>query len=115
VGGASHAIDRDPGRQHRSHVQHHPCSDPHHGEVFFVGNYEPSGAYPTDEAFESFIVPRCTAAFKEYTGLDIATAQDLDFSAFYPTAKGWGSGDRKVICYAVKVGDSNLTQSIKKA
>ena len=34
--------------------------------------------------------------------------------AFYPTAKGWGSGDRKVICYAVKVDDSKLTKSIKK-
>jgi hypothetical protein len=96
-------------------VQHHPCTEAHHGEVFFVGNDKPSGAYPSDDAFTSFVRDRCIPAFNQYTGLDIATAADLDFSAFYPTAKGRGDGDRKMICYAVRVDGSKFTQSVKKA
>ncbi|TME12330.1 MAG: hypothetical protein E6I65_03875 [Chloroflexi bacterium] len=97
-------------------VQHHPCTDLHDGEVFFVGNYEPSaGTYPSDPEFFNFISDRCTGAFTSYSGLDINTTQDFDFSAFTPTSEGWGKGDRKVTCYAVKVDGTKLNTSIKKA
>lgn len=97
-------------------VQHHPCDQAHGGEVIFVGNYEPdSSTYPTDDQFLDFVSDRCIAAFNDYTGLNYDTATDLDFSAFTPTSEGWGDGDRKVICYAVKVDESQFTQSIKKA
>jgi hypothetical protein len=97
-------------------VQHHPCTDLHDAEVFYVSNYEPaSGTYPTDPQFLDFIRDRCTGAFTTYTGLDYTSAQDLDFSAFTPTADGWGKGDRKVICYAVKVDATKFNASIKKA
>ena len=43
------------------------------------------------------------------------TTQDFDFSAFTPTSEGWGKGDRKVTCYAVKVDGTKLNTSIKKA
>jgi hypothetical protein len=97
-------------------VQHHPCTDLHDAEVFFIGNYEPStGTYPSDPEFFNFISDRCTGAFNAYTGLDIKTTQDLDFSAFTPTSEGWGKGGRKVTCYAVKVDGTKLNESIKKA
>ena len=31
-----------------------------------------------------------------------------------PTSDSWGSGDRKVICYAIRSDESLLTKSIKK-
>ena len=96
-------------------VQHHPCTDPHDGEVFYIGNYEPStGTYPSDDEFLAFINDRCTGAFNTYTGLDYTTAQELDFAAFTPTSAGWGNGDRKVMCYAVKVDQTQFDASIKK-
>jgi Septum formation len=96
-------------------VQHHPCTDLHDGEVFYVGNYEPStGTYPSDAEFLNFVRDRCTGAFNTYTGLDYTSTQDLDFSAFTPTAEGWGKGNRKVTCYAVKVDNSQFNASIKK-
>lgn len=97
-------------------VQHHPCTDVHDGEVFYVGNYEPStGTYPSDPEFLNYIRDRCVGAFTAYTGLDYNSTQDLDFSAFTPTSAGWGKGDRKVTCYAVKVDGTKFDASIKKA
>ena len=97
-------------------VQHHPCTEVHDGEVFYVANYEPStGTYPSDPEFLNFISDRCTGAFSTYTGLDINTTKDFDFSAFTPTSEGWGKGDRKVTCYAVKFDGTKLNTSIKKA
>ena len=84
--------------------------------MIFVGSYEPSSTtYPSDPQFLDFIRDRCTGAFNQYTGLDYTTAQDLDFSAFTPTSEGWGKGDRKIICYAVKVDGSQFNGTIKKA
>jgi hypothetical protein len=97
-------------------IQHHPCTDLHDAEVFYVSNYEPAGdTYPNDSQFLDFIRDRCTGAFNTYTGLDYTKAQDLDFSAFTPTADGWGKGDRKIICYAVKVDGTQFSAAIKKA
>ena len=97
-------------------VQHHPCTDLHDAEVFYVGNYEPStSTFPSDTEFVNFIRDRCTGAFNTYTGLDFNTAADLDFSAFYPTSEGWSDGDRQITCYVVKVDDTQFNASIKKA
>jgi putative regulator of septum formation len=97
-------------------VQHHPCTEVHDGEVFYVGNYEPATTtYPSDPDFFNFISDRCTGAFSAYTGLDINTTQNYDFSAFTPTVDGWGKGGRKVTCYAVKVDGTKFNASIKKA
>ena len=97
-------------------VQHHPCTDPHGAEVVYVGKYEGgTSTYPTDDEFFAHISTVCPPAFNTYTGLDFETAQDLDMSAFTPTSEGWGKGDRKIICYAVRVDDAKMTQSIKKA
>jgi Septum formation len=97
-------------------VQHHPCTDVHSAEVVFVGNYSPAtDTLPTDEAFVTFFEANCTPAFNAYTGLDFATDPTYDMSAFTPTADGWGSGDHKVICYAVRLDSGTMNASIKKA
>ena len=97
-------------------VQHHPCTDLHDAEVFYVGKFEPATTtFPSDAEFVSFIRDRCTGAFNTYTGLDFNTAQDLDYSAFYPTSEGWSDGDRQITCYVVKVDQSQFNASMKKA
>jgi hypothetical protein len=96
-------------------VQHRPCTDLHDAEVFYVGNYEPStGTYPTDSQFFDFIVDRCSGAFATYTGQDLSSTHDLDFRPFWPTSEGWGKGERKITCYAVKFDGTKLAASIKK-
>lgn len=96
-------------------VQHHPCTDAHTAEVVFVGNYSPAtDTYPAEDAFLTFFENSCTAAFNAYTGLDYATDPTYDMSAFTPTPEGWGSGDRKIICYAVRLDQGPMSSSIRK-
>jgi hypothetical protein len=97
-------------------VQHHPCTEKHDAEVVFVGNYSPVGStYPTDDEFKTFFQDTCTQAFDAYTGLTFATDTTYDMSAFSPTQEGWTGGDHKVICYAVRIDNSQMTTSVKKA
>jgi len=86
-------------------VQHHPCSDLHGGEVFFIGKVpgESGAAYPSDDAFVSFIGAQCVPAFKAYTGRDFDTDTIYDFSYLTPTTSGWAKGDRVVDCFVVRI------------
>lgn len=96
-------------------VQHHPCTDAHSGEVVFVGDYSPAtSTHPTSSDVEAFVGSTCIPAFTSYTGLDWNTATDYDLGWFWPTEEGWGKGDHKVICYAIRADLTNFTQSIKK-
>ena len=53
-------------------VQHHPCTDPHLAEVFFVGDYDvASTTYPTEDAFQSFVLDRCIGAFETMSAVAI--------------------------------------------
>jgi hypothetical protein len=94
-------------------VQHHPCSDPHLAEVFYVGDYDlASSTYPTEDAFQSFVLDRCIGAFQAYTGRSY-DAQELDVQPFWPTEEGWGNGDKEVTCFAVRVDGGQITGSVK--
>lgn len=96
-------------------VQHHPCTESHGAEVVFVGNYSPvTNTYPGDAEFSAFFQNTCTTAFNTYTGIDFATDTLYDMAAFTPTSDGWAKNDRKVICYAVRLDDAKMTQSIRK-
>jgi len=96
-------------------VQHHPCSDPHTAEVFFVADYDPASAtYPTEDAFQSFVLDRCLGAFQSYTGRAWQDAQELDVQPFWPTEEGWGKGDKEVTCFAVRVDGGKITGSVKQ-
>ena len=96
-------------------VQHHPCTDPHLAEVFYVRDYDVASAtYPTEDAFQSFVLDRCIGAFQSYTGRAYQDAQELDIQPFWPTEEGWGKGDKEVTCFAVRVDGGQLTGTVKK-
>jgi hypothetical protein len=97
-------------------VQHHPCTEAHGAEVIFVGSYSPAtGTYPTDDEFGTFGKANCVPAFNAYTGIDFETDTTYDIKPFLPTAEGWTKGDRKVICFAVRIDDAPMTTSVKKS
>lgn len=97
-------------------VQHHPCSDAHKAEVFYVADYDqPSTGYPGEGAFRTWVLDRCIGAFQTYTGQSFDAATDLDFQPFWPTQDGWGKGDKEITCFIVRVDKGTMTGSVKKA
>jgi hypothetical protein len=95
-------------------VQHHPCTDAHQAEVFFVGNYDQtSTGYPSKDAFQTFVLDRCIGAFQTYTGQAYQQAPELDIQPFWPTEEGWGKGDKEVTCFTVRVDGGTMTTSVK--
>jgi hypothetical protein len=98
-----------------SEVQRHPCSDPHTGEVIYVGDYPAAdgAAYPGDQAFVEHVADVCLPAFESYTGLDYETATDWDFGYFTPTSAGWDAGDHEISCYAIRVDGTPTTGSVR--
>lgn len=97
-----------------SDVQHHPCSESHTSEVFFVGNMTGSNdVYPTDAELDAHTLANCLPAYKSYTGRDFETDELMDIGRFYPTKDGWKGGDRGVTCYAIRIDGAAVTTSIK--
>jgi Septum formation len=98
-------------------VQHHPCTDAHGGEVFFVGKHPgaSNAVYPTKDALQATIRTMCVPAFNAYTGLDFDTDVTWTFGYFVPTVDGGTSGDRDMTCYAQRVDDGTTNKSIKKS
>ena len=96
-------------------VQHHPCNEAHTSEVVHVGDMPASDTYPSDSQFVSFVEAQCIPAFNGYTGLDYLTDQVIDMGYLTPTLEGWGGGDHELICYAIRVDGSTVSQSLKGA
>jgi Septum formation len=97
-------------------VQHHPCTDAHLAEVFYVANYDvPASGYPGDDAFQSWVLDRCIGEFQNYTGQSYQDAQELDIQPFWPTEEGWGKGDKEVTCFIVRVDHGTMTKSVKRS
>ncbi|MFI5261898.1 MAG: septum formation family protein [Candidatus Limnocylindrales bacterium] len=96
-------------------VQHHPCNEAHQGEVFAVITYpgDSSATYPTQDAFDSFVVAQCGPAFTSYTGIAIEQSGNLEGSYLFPTSDGWSSGDRSVTCYLDDATGQSLTRSMR--
>lgn len=97
-------------------VQHHPCTDAHGGEVFFVGEHAAAddAPYPSEDALATEIQAACDPAFQAYTGMP-ATDPTWSYGYFYPLAEGWADGDRGYICYASRVDETTTNTSIKKS
>lgn len=96
-------------------VAHHPCTDAHTAEVFFVADH-PAGAYPGEEAFDTFTRDNCPPAFTTYTGLDFYADQaaDYDIGVLYPLEEGWDRGDHEITCYIVRIDDGPMTAPLRK-
>jgi hypothetical protein len=53
-------------------------------------------------------------AFDAYTGLDFETDPVMNMGYFTPTREGWNAGDHEVICYAARIDEATMSQSIRK-
>lgn len=97
-------------------VQHHPCTDAHLAEVFFVGNMTGTAdSYPGTPGFTRFAEGSCVGAFRTYTGRDFEADTVYDISFLRPTTDGWAKGDRGVTCYVVRVDGKPITGTLKTA
>ena len=98
-------------------VQHHPCSDPHGAEVYYIGTMPtPDGApYPDDAVLAAIVGSQCASAFDTYTGLSYATDETWQYGAMLPVSKNWAKGDRRLTCYARRIDRQPTTNSIKKS
>jgi hypothetical protein len=99
-----------PSEDQFDEVRQMSCTEPHDGEVFFVGRH-PDGDYPSDDAFESFVDELCLPAFAAYTGSDYREQEVLDIGWFTPTPGAWDRGDRDVTCHLTPVGGSQTNRS----
>jgi hypothetical protein len=97
-------------------VSHHPCSDAHTAEVFFVADHPATDGYPGEEAFDAFTQANCPGAFATYTGMDFYAdeAKDLDIGVLYPIEEGWGQGDHEITCYLLRLDDGPMNASVRK-
>lgn len=109
-------IDLPAEGQQFEDVQHHPCTDPHLGEVYVIVEMADADTIPADSAFEAFATTQCLGqAFVDYTGLTFEAAAEIDAGFFYPTTEAWNDGDRTVTCYLTPVDGQPVTVSYKKA
>jgi hypothetical protein len=97
-------------------VQHHPCTQAHIGEVFFVGKLAVAdkAPYPNDTALGTAVALVCDRAFDAYTGLTFVTDRTWTYGYFVPLSKDWATGDRSLICYAARVDEQPTSTSIKR-
>ena len=97
-----------------SDVQHHPCSESHSGEVFFVGDHPAAeGTVFTDDLLVQFGGSTCIPAAEAYLGKSLP--DELDIGAFYPTNADWAKGERGVTCYLYRIDEGPMTGSLKAA
>lgn len=90
------------------------CTEPHDGEVVFVGAH-PGSSYPPEEDFSSYVEAQCLPAFAEYTGSDYESQEVLEVGWFTPTERAWDDGDREVTCYLTPVDGARTSQSYRGA
>jgi hypothetical protein len=93
-------------------VQHHPCSEPHTGEVVFVVDHPAAKGTPFARSIViQFASAACLPALNAYIGT--TEGDRIDLGALYPDSKEWEAGDRKITCYAYMVDGSSLSTSFK--
>ena len=98
-------------------VQHHPCTDTHRSEIFFVGNVPAGtdGAYPGDATFDAWVRSQCIPAFESYTGRDFDSDLMYDLHYLNPTPEGWKKGDHTIDCFVTRVDGTAFKGTVKAA
>jgi hypothetical protein len=96
-------------------VQHHPCTEPHSGEVFFLGSdaSAPGASYPAQSDFSADLDAQCAPAFASYVGIAADTSTAYDIEMFYPNEDTFSGGTRTLTCYLVAADGSTMTGSAK--
>lgn len=101
-----------PAGDNFSKVQHHPCSEPHTGEVVYVGDQSAAKGTPfTESLVYDFVQASCFPALHAYIGT--TEGDRIELGAVYPGPKGWEDGDRKITCYAYLGDGSSVSTSFK--
>jgi hypothetical protein len=102
---------KDPAAEVIEDVKAVPCAQEHEYEMFHIGSM-PSGSYPSDTAFSSFVEDECLPAFETYVGL-VYENSVLEVSFVTPTTDSWNDGDRAVQCVVYHPRIHRLTGSQK--
>ncbi len=87
-----------------------PCDQPHDLEVFVMLTHPaPSGSdYPGDDPLIDWAIEACVAQFAGYVGTAYEETPDLDVNFFWPSVKGWKTGDRQITCLLQSVSGDRL-------
>ena len=98
-----------------SDVQHHPCTEAHTGEVFYLGNDAsvPGASYPAESDFSADLDAQCGPAFATYVGVSADTSTAYNVEMFYPNEDTFSSGTRTLTCYLVAADGSSMTGSAR--
>lgn len=98
-----------------STVTRHDCTEAHDAEVFHNAQYDgDSDSYPISLTMERFVTDTCGPVFETYVG-EAFEDSDLTIGYFHPSRDGWQDGDRTVTCYAQRIDEAKLTQSVKSS
>jgi len=97
-------------------VERVACTEPHEQEAYaIVPVVDEQGAsidtFPGDAWLKSFSDGACATEFEGYVGVDYRDS-DLFFTYLQPNARGWGEGDREVLCLVTTTGEQ-LTASVR--
>ena len=88
------------------------CTEPHDGEVVFVGELT-GDSYPITLTLDNFIDANCVPAAVAYVGRPAEEINDLELGYFSPTRDAWNDGERTLTCYLYDVNEAKLTKSVK--
>ena len=102
-----------PAESSVSTVTRHACTEAHDAEVFHTGTFPESDSYPITLTVNRVANETCGPVFQTYVGAAVEDTDELDYGVFYPSRDGWDDGDRTLTCYAHRVDDAKLTQSVK--
>ena len=96
---------QDPDAAEVEEVDATRCDETHDYELFHVGDVGGS-EYPSNDAFDAFLVEQCIPQFSTYVGIDYYSSV-LDFIYFTPSEEGWDDGDHSVQCAAFDPNDTD--------
>ncbi|MDJ0466413.1 DUF4190 domain-containing protein [Streptomyces sp. H27-C3] len=82
-----------------------PCAEGHQGEVYATFDIDRSGAFPGDDVVTDIADERCTDLQAAYTGPGWAAPDGVDMYYYLPEERGWGLGDRGVVCVFGTAGE----------
>jgi len=102
---------KDPASDEIGDVTAGPCTTAHEFEMFFVGSL-PSGEYPAQTVFETYLTDNCYPAFDAYIGKSHIESE-LSIYWLTPSDEGWRAGDRSVQCAAYHPLVHVQTKSLK--
>ncbi|HUQ43781.1 MAG TPA: septum formation family protein [Candidatus Limnocylindria bacterium] len=99
-----------------STVTKRECTVAHDAEIVLNVEYtESNDSYPISLTFDRFSEDTCNPAVAAYVGDAAVDTGEISYGWFYPTSDSWASGDRTVTCYAYRLDEAKLTQSVKAA